>query len=99
MPRGSGPYKVIAQLGIYGFDEETKRLRLISLHSGLRIADVKDNSNLEIIIPDKVETSPQPTEDHLRILREEIHPAGVVLGNSLWTLLDILMKSEGALRL
>lgn len=80
LPEGTGPYRVITQLGVYGFDEETKRLRLISLHPGVSIADVKESSSFEIIIPDKVETSPEPSEEHLRILREEIDPAGIVLG-------------------
>src|SRR4030042_1378255 len=80
LPRGSGPYRVITQLGIYGFDAETKRLKLISLHPGVSVADVRENSSFEIIIPDKVETSPEPTEEHLRVLREEIDPAGIVLG-------------------
>jgi len=80
LPAGSGPYRLITQLGIYGFDEETKVLKLISLHPGVSIADVKENSSFEIIIPDKVETSPEPTEEHLRILREEIDPVGIVLG-------------------
>jgi acyl CoA:acetate/3-ketoacid CoA transferase beta subunit len=80
LPEGSGPYRVITQFGIYGFDAETKRLKLISLHPGVSIADVKENSSFEIIIPDKIETSLEPTEEHLRILREEIDPAGIVLG-------------------
>lgn len=79
LPEGTGPYRLITQLGIYGFDEETKRLQLISLHPGVSIADVKENSSFEIIIPDKVETSPEPSEEHLTILREEIDPAGIVL--------------------
>ena len=80
LPRGSGPYRVITQLGIYGFDEETKRLKLISLHPGVSIEEIQDNSSFEIIIPDTVETSPEPTEEHLKILREEIDPAGIALG-------------------
>jgi acyl CoA:acetate/3-ketoacid CoA transferase beta subunit len=80
LPDLSGPYRVITQLGIYGFDEKTKRLTLISLNPGVTIADVKENSSFEIVIPDKVGRSPEPTEEHLRILREEIDPAGIVLG-------------------
>jgi len=74
------PDRVITQLGVYGFDEETKRLKLISLRPGVSIADVKESSSFEVIIPDKVETSPEPSEEHLRMLREEIDPAGIVLG-------------------
>lgn len=80
LPKNTGPYRVITQLGIYGFDKETKRLRLMSLHPGVSVEKVQENSSFEIIIPDKVETSPEPTEEDLRILRQEIDPAGIVLG-------------------
>ena len=80
LPENTGPYRVISQLGIYGFDEETKRLKLFSLHPGITLDEVKENSSFEIMIPDKIETSPEPTEEHLRTLREEIDPAGIVLG-------------------
>ncbi len=80
LAKGSGPYRLITQLGIYSFDEETKRLKLLSLHPGITLDEVKENSSFEIIIPDKVETSPEPAEEHLRTLREEIDPAGIVLG-------------------
>ncbi len=80
LARGSGPYRVITQFGIYGFDGETKRLKLISLHPGVSAAEVKENSGFEVITPDEIETSLEPTEQHLKILREEIDPAGIVLG-------------------
>jgi len=80
LARDTGPYRVITQLGIYGFDEKTKRLKLISLYPGVSIDEVKENSNFGITIPHKVETSPEPTERDLKILREEIDPAGIVLG-------------------
>lgn len=80
LPQGTGPYRVITQLGVYGFDEETRRLKLISLHPGVSLEEVKENSGFEIIIPDKVGMSYVPTEEDLRILRQEIDPAGMVLG-------------------
>ena len=80
MPKGTGPYRVITQLGIYGFDDKTKRLRLISLHPGVSVDEVKENSSFEIMLPARIETSPEPTDKDLRILRQEIDPAGIVLG-------------------
>lgn len=80
LPKGTGPYRVITQLGIYGFDDKTKRLKLISLHPGVTPDEVKENSSFEIILPAKIETSPEPTDKDLRILRREIDPAGIVLG-------------------
>jgi glutaconate CoA-transferase subunit B len=80
LPAGTGPYRVITQLGVYGFDEKTKKLIFISLHPGVSVDEVKDNSSFEIIIPDKIEISPEPPDDYIKILRERIDPAGIVLG-------------------
>jgi len=79
LPEGSGPYRVITQLGVYGFDEETKRLKLLAVHPGITIEDVKENSSFEFIIPEKVETTEPPTEKELRILHE-IDPTGMAIG-------------------
>ena len=79
LARGSGPYRVITQLGVYGFEEETKKLELLSLHPGVTVDEVRENSRFEIIIPDDIGTSHEPTERDLQILRAEIDPAGIVL--------------------
>lgn len=78
LPEG-GPYRVITQLGVYDFEENTKQMRLISLHPGVTVEDVKVNSSMDIIIPDNVAVSEEPDDESLRILRE-IDPEGVVLG-------------------
>lgn len=80
LPANTGPYRVITQLGVYEFDDETKRLKLVSLHPGIDRDEVKENSGFEIIIPSDVETSPEPSEQELKVLRTEIDPAGIVLG-------------------
>jgi len=80
LPEGSGPYRVITQLAVYGFDEASKRLKLLSLHPGVNLSQVQDSSGFEIMVPDNIETSYIPTEEDLRILRQEIDPSGMVLG-------------------
>jgi len=78
LPEG-GPYRVITQLAMYDFEEKTKKMRLISLHPGITLNDIKENSAMEIIIPEKISTSPEPTYEDIKILRE-IDPEGIVLG-------------------
>ena len=80
LPAGTGPYRVITQLGIMGFDEETKRMTLLSVHPGVTVDQVKANTGFELIIPEKVTVTEPPTERELKILRTEIDPAGIVLG-------------------
>ena len=79
LPEGSGPYRVITQLGVYGFDEETKMMKLLAVHPGVTIDEVRENSAFEIIIPDEVETTDPPTEEELRLLHE-IDPTGMSIG-------------------
>jgi glutaconate CoA-transferase subunit B len=79
LPEGTGPYRVITQLGVYGFDEATRRLMLISRHPGVTVEDIQANSEFEIIIPADVPESAPPTPEEQRILRE-IDPTGMVIG-------------------
>jgi len=79
LPSDNGPYRVITQLGVYDFNETTKRLQLLVLHPGVTVQQVQEASEFEILIPDQMSTSPEPTAQQLHILRE-IDPRGMVIG-------------------
>lgn len=79
LPCGTGPYRVITQLGVYGFDEETKRLTLLAVHPGITPDDVRANSSCEVVISPAAGSSAPPTCEEQRLLRE-IDPAGMVIG-------------------
>lgn len=79
LPAGGGPYRVITQLGVYGFDSETRRLVLLQCHPGVSIEEIRANTQFEIpIAADLSETEPpSPEEQHLL---SQIDPTGLVLG-------------------
>ncbi|MBN2385506.1 MAG: CoA-transferase subunit beta [Anaerolineales bacterium] len=79
LPSGSGPYRVITQLGMYGFDEQTRRMKLLSLHPGVTVEQVQEASQFEIPVADALTVSPEPSDEQLRILRQ-IDPQGMVIG-------------------
>jgi acyl CoA:acetate/3-ketoacid CoA transferase beta subunit len=79
LPEGTGPYRVVTQLGIMGFDEATKRMMLLSVHPGVSVDDVKAATGFELIIPPKVTVTDPPTPDEIRILRQDIDPAGIII--------------------
>jgi glutaconate CoA-transferase subunit B len=79
LPEGTGPYRVISQLGIYGFDQATKRLQLLALHPGVTVEDIRANSSFEILIPDEIQATQPPTEEERRLLHE-IDPTGMAIG-------------------
>jgi len=78
LPKGSGPYRVITQLGVYGFDDEAKRMKLLSIHPGVTVDQIKENSGFEIIIPDTVDVTKPPISSELKILKQ-IDPVGMVI--------------------
>lgn len=79
LPEGTGPYRVITQLGIYEFDGKTKRMKLISIHPGVTLQQIRENCGFELLIADELETTPTPTKEELKILHE-LDPQGVSIG-------------------
>lgn len=78
LPEGTGPYRIITQLGLYSFDEQTKRVKLLALHPGVTLDDVRANTSFEILIPEMVQVTHPPTEEELRLLHE-MDPIGVIV--------------------
>ncbi len=79
LPADGGPLKVITQFGVYGFDTETKRMKLESLHPGVAVSEVNENSSFEIIIPEQYAITPEPTAEDVNLLRE-LDPSGMAIG-------------------
>jgi len=75
---GGGPKYCITPLCIMDFDEETRHMRLKSTHPGITVDDVLENTGFDLIVPEKVETTPAPREDELQILRTRIDPQGLL---------------------
>ena len=67
---GGGPDNVITNLGTFDFDPETDVMRLKTLHPGVTVEDVKENTGFELIIDDAVIETPPPTKEEVRIIRE-----------------------------
>ncbi len=74
---GSGPTSVVTDLGTYGFDEETGEMTLLTLHPGVKLQDVMDNMGWEPRVADHLGETPPPTDEELRLIREELDPGGV----------------------
>ncbi|MCX6649789.1 MAG: 3-oxoacid CoA-transferase [Candidatus Bathyarchaeota archaeon] len=80
LPRNTGPYRVITQLGVMGFDAESKRMTLVSTHPGVSVKDVVDNTGFKLIVPEHVPTTDIPSAEELHLLREELDPNRIVIG-------------------
>ena len=80
LPAGTGPHRVITQLGVMGFDEETKEMRLLSVHPGVTREQVQENTSFKLHMQGEIAVTDEPTPEELRLLREEIDPARIVIG-------------------
>ena len=69
-----GPSRVITDKAIFGFDPQSKRMRLESIHPNTTLEDVLSNMSFEPIVPDDVPVTVPPTAEEVRLIREEIDP-------------------------
>lgn len=61
------------------FDPESRRLQLESLHPGVTVEQVRDNTGFELPVPDRVPVTEAPSEEELETLRS-IDPERNFLG-------------------
>ena len=80
LPPGSGPYKVITDLCVLGFDDETKRMQVESIHPGVTREQIIANTGFELLWSPELTTSTEPTAEELSILREKVDPFRYIIG-------------------
>ncbi len=73
---GKGPAKIITNLATYDFEEDTKRMRLATIHPGISIEQVKENTGFDLIIPDNIKETEEPPAEILEFI-EKIDPDNV----------------------
>jgi glutaconate CoA-transferase subunit B len=73
---GRGPSIVVTDLGVYRFDEAGE-MRLVALHPGATLDDVRATIGWDIKVADDLGATPPPTTDELRLVRAELDPGGV----------------------
>jgi glutaconate CoA-transferase subunit B len=72
---GSGPSVVVTDLGIYHFDDDGE-MRLDSLHPGATLERVRASMGWQVRVAADLADTPAPTDEELRLIREELDPAG-----------------------
>jgi glutaconate CoA-transferase subunit B len=64
-----GVSNVVTDLGMMGFDPHTKAMKLESLHPGISLDKVIENTGFELIIPGIIPVTDPPTQTELNELR------------------------------
>jgi acyl CoA:acetate/3-ketoacid CoA transferase beta subunit len=72
--------RVVSNLGVFDFATGDHRMRLVSVHPGVSVAEVLDATGFDLVVPPEVPDTRTPTDDELRLIREVIDPGGARAG-------------------
>jgi glutaconate CoA-transferase, subunit B len=79
--RGGGMLAVVTDLGFMEPDESGE-LVLTALHPGATVEQARENTGWQLKVADSLRTTPPPSAEELRILREDLDPQGIYLKGS-----------------
>jgi len=65
-----GMFRVVTNLAIMGFDEQSKEMKVLSLHEGVSNEQVQDNTGFDLAFDDTVQTTRPPEPEELAVVRE-----------------------------
>lgn len=74
LPANTGPYRVVTPSAMFGYDEETKRMKIIALSPWVTVDDVLSEMCFEPLVADELGVMQPPSENELRLLREVVDP-------------------------
>ncbi len=79
---GSGPYRVITDQALFGFDPETRRMMLLEVLPGKTTQAIQEMVEFELLISPDLKEMEMPSENDLQLLRKACDPEGYFLGRT-----------------
>ncbi len=76
LPRDTGPWRVVTEMAVFDFDEESHRMRLRAVAPWTTVDDVLAEMEFEPLLAPSVETIDLPSEEELAAMRAEVDPTG-----------------------
>jgi glutaconate CoA-transferase subunit B len=80
LPAGTGPYRVITDLGLLGYHPHTCRMQVLSLHPGVTLDQARAATGFELGVQDPLGVTLAPAQEELQVLRTEVDPHRYILG-------------------
>ncbi len=97
-----GKVRLISDLGIFEMKHADRLFRLVSLHPGIQLEEVRDKTGGDLLVADNLAVTEPPTPEQLRQVREEIDPFGIrrlefVPGRDRLGLIESILHAEAAM--
>lgn len=80
LPAETGPYRVVTERAVFGFDDDTRRMKLIAVAPWSSVAEVLADMDFEPVVAEDIVMLPPPTEEELAVLRADVDPTGRTIG-------------------
>jgi glutaconate CoA-transferase subunit A len=97
-----GKVRLISDLAVFELDQGEKRFRLVSIHPGVALDDVRTQTGGNFLVTSPVPHTEAPSAGQLRLIREEVDPFGIrqlefVPGRDRLTLIERILEAEAGL--
>ncbi len=76
---GKGPFRVITSKALLGFDEGTKRMKIIATMPGETVEKIQKATGFELLVDPDLYEFESPTAQEIRLIREVIDPQGSLI--------------------
>jgi glutaconate CoA-transferase subunit B len=80
LPPETGPLYVITDLCIMVFDKKSSRMKVRSIHPGVKKEEIVENTGFELLWEDDIKITGKPTNMELKLLREDVDPQRYIIG-------------------
>ena len=70
--------RVVSNLGVFDFATPDHRMRLVSVHPGVGVDDVVENTAFELAMDGDIPETRMPSEEELHLIRDVLDPDGLI---------------------
>jgi glutaconate CoA-transferase, subunit A len=72
-----GHVRLLTNLGIFELGTDPDIFRLVSIHPGVSIEQIQQQTGGDVRLADPLQVTPMPSAEYLRLIRQEIDPFGL----------------------
>jgi glutaconate CoA-transferase, subunit A len=97
-----GKVRLLSNLGIFELDHPEKKFRLVSIHPGVTVEEIRLQTEGEFLVADSLDVTKPPSDEALRLIRREIDPFGIrklefVTSKARLEAIESILSAENAL--
>jgi acyl CoA:acetate/3-ketoacid CoA transferase beta subunit len=70
-------HRVVTNLAVLDFATPERTMRIASLHPGVTVEQVQEQTGFPLVVPDDVCVTREPTDEELKLLREVLDPKDI----------------------